>query len=640
MKKHIYILLVVYTVGLFSFSHFNRNEAGLAAGSFKVKYPCVKGDFTVYFNEKNYYKYNGDKYSLLIIEALNDVSFKSFLAGIPNVPNIICQESEPETIAGKIMSILFLWDNENGSAIMSTEALNSGADPDGITITDVNQIKITVYNEKAKDYLITDELKERLKATIRHEVLHGLGLGHTWSNEPVDAYKKIMYYTNLNGIRNPYPGPDEKNGLLAWYAPIKFEEDGTEVMNLLNGQNIVDLFVIGSEKEYNVELFFNYEIDPKTRIFPKGSYLGSPQCIGGDRHKIQKNTGQIIEWKSGLEDDYEELLKKPDSKPYIRMFAENCEDNYHNQPYFNSNYIFHQDRPMDELTFNISKPELDVSNTYFPIFGNLEFFEFVLTAVDFKNNTYYFNKDEGFQDYIKFVRYDIIASKSGTKYRDVKSFGDVYYSEDTKFNASIPSFFFNRDLQYEITATFFANDGVTAITSVTEYIQPNKMSTDYVDKEKTKGTETDNIPELVIDYTNLNNGNLKLKTNSIPISLDSDPDGAKEMPTSIKYLYAKVEEGLVGEYEEIGVSSSFEYDWDMKDLNTGHYIVKVMAKYPSENSYNQKYISFLPIYFYRPISLSSAIMVFKKPKPDTGAKTVWGTIIPLLELDTLRVTVP
>ena len=82
--------------------------------------------------------------------------------------------------------------------------------------------------------------------------------------------------------------------------------------------------------------------------------------------------------------------------------------------------------------------------------------------------------------------------------------------------------------------------------------------------------------------------------------------------------------------------------WDVSNLKSGQYYIKanVSSICKTESGYNYIMNSKDSITYdlYRPISLGTISMVFKKP--DDGGKYVYGTNIPLEEIDTLRVTVP
>ncbi|MCG2760269.1 MAG: hypothetical protein L6407_03540, partial [Candidatus Delongbacteria bacterium] len=87
--------------------------------------------------------------------------------------------------------------------------------------------------------------------------------------------------------------------------------------------------------------------------------------------------------------------------------------------------------------------------------------------------------------------------------------------------------------------------------------------------------------------------------------------------------------------------STFNFKWDtkvFKDNSTKIRLV-VRAGFTTTDQKSELFVEdSTQVDTYRPITLGSASMVFKKPA--TGGKTVYGSISPLQELDTLRVTVP
>ncbi len=655
MRKALTLAIVFIFFHLFSYSHYNFNSDRINPS---VMFQCTGGTYTVSFSGSNLNTI-GSKYSSLIIDTLNEIVFENKLNIVPNIPTVICPETTPADIGNIPNTIRFFWLEEsadNPKAIMGTRSYyvdehSYTIEPDGKKYKYVNQIRINVYNEIAQKYLTTNEGKEKLKGTIRHEIIHGLGLGHTWSDHPQNAEKKIMYYTN-KGDRNSYPEADEENGLLGWYSPARFKKEyniGTprtpKVMNLLNGNNVVDLEILENQKSYNVELFYNYEDSEVETEFLKlddGTYLKIDQCIGNIRHEISSKDPISIEWKVDLKKDYKELETlfedlDEEYKPFVRMYAENCEDNYHNQQELGLTYV--KDKALDTLDFNISKPSIQLSSSYFPLIG-FEMVDIRLWATDYRGNVREFAEDHNFQKYIDYVKYDIIPVTMGGKSEAVKSM-NIPYSDDTYFNISVPGIFFDHTIGYDITATFYAND-VTEITKANDYFNIYKIETNYAAEEKNKSIVTDAIPVLEIDYSKLNDGILQLQSNPVPMNLDLDPYGEKETPTEIKFLYATLEDGKIGEYEEISRSSTFVYDWDLSHKESDKYILKALAKYPSESDFNTKYFTLNPINLTRPINLGTKSMIFKDPRndPDPNDKNVYGHIDPLDELDTLVVTLP
>jgi len=87
--------------------------------------------------------------------------------------------------------------------------------------------------------------------------------------------------------------------------------------------------------------------------------------------------------------------------------------------------------------------------------------------------------------------------------------------------------------------------------------------------------------------------------------------------------------------------STFNYCWDtkvFKDKSTKIRLV-VKAGYSTTDQKSELFVEdSTQVDTYRPITLGTISMVFKKP--DAGTKNVYGFIAPLQEIDTLRVTVP
>ncbi|MDY0017843.1 MAG: hypothetical protein RBS89_08390 [Candidatus Delongbacteria bacterium] len=86
---------------------------------------------------------------------------------------------------------------------------------------------------------------------------------------------------------------------------------------------------------------------------------------------------------------------------------------------------------------------------------------------------------------------------------------------------------------------------------------------------------------------------------------------------------------------------TYNYTWKKSSFygNSGSIKISIKAPYTTTDQKSELFVQdSTQVDTYRPISLGTISMVFKKP--DDGGKYVYGTNIPLQEKDTLRVTVP
>jgi len=110
-----------------------------------------------------------------------------------------------------------------GNALMTCTAesdVNINAEP-------ASDFMITVYTSRIKK-AIEEKEKVNIYTLFRHEMLHGMGLGH--SEDPND----IMAVAHKN--RDIAISQDAKNGLASWYFPPKFVESNNTIRKIIRGK--------------------------------------------------------------------------------------------------------------------------------------------------------------------------------------------------------------------------------------------------------------------------------------------------------------------------------------------------------------------------------------------------------------------
>ncbi|MBU4487036.1 MAG: hypothetical protein KKD38_08930, partial [Candidatus Delongbacteria bacterium] len=506
--------------------------------------------------------------------------------------------------------------------------------------------------------------KQAFSTILIHEYLHNLGLGHTWSEFPKGtlAINKIMYYhyiINTTALSMTKYTDDEKYGLYSIYSPPKFADKEKPLHFLKSEKGNCKVKAKLNPISYPVWASF-YNTDDKEHKDAE---------IVHDKEK-----GTLLSTTEDVDLEFKEIDVSDFGKnAKIKLYAMGSEDcHFHKQTSSSTSGVptFYKDNPSDSLEVNLydfdlklPKKDIYISKKDGVKTVSEYFLDGITTDSKFTIEASAYDKEVEFDldkiTNLGSIEYKIVENSNNTSKEEYTIKKENRLNDDDVFSVTL-------DLNNPLSDV----DGKPVILDTQKSyilyadavnIEDGKSEDDRIIKTSskilinpiiftTKKSELlDNINLLsfytfsVINFfTNLYYELLDFEqfiTFNCTISNNADglvPDKAEffikngDKPEEQITSYTKIDEKTY----EIKVPR-IDFISGLSSIRGRAYYKKVTDSKTDEYEIVER---LSPFNFYRPITLSSSLMVFKKP--DAGGKFVVGTIIPIEEKDTIRVTVP